>query len=280
MQKEIIPFYDITDPYDIAYRNTASPYPVRPHTHNAAELYLTCTNLPDVLIDSKVSSVSAGTLIVIPPFCVHQLFHETDVVYERYILSIHGEWLSDLLFQTDSAFSYLMPGENPVILPLSNTSVDRITEAFQLALSYKCGESLSALRTLFLLLEEIDTQIKSTLPSVTQKERTTTASQQHVNRIIAYINEHLNENLSVTDLAKHFYLNPDYVSRLFKQHTHTSIGHYIALQRITTAQTLLRQGHSISEAQELLGYLSYAHFAKSFKKITGITPGYYIKSLK
>ena len=93
--------------------------------------------------------------------------------------------------------------------------------------------------------------------------------------MISYIQEHIYENLTVTSLAKHFFMHPDYLSRLFKKHAHTSISHYITLQKISTAQSLLREGHTVTQVQEKLGYSSYAYFFKTFQKHTGISPSKY-----
>lgn len=276
MKAETVPYFDISSPYDIAYRKNIALSPVGPHTHNAAELYLTHTPLSDVLIGDKVSPVPAGSLIVIPPFCVHQLYHKSDVVYERYILSIHSSWLEQILFETRNPFSYLKSGAPPLILPLSEETLGRLTLCFQSTLRTKCGASIDSLLELFALLQSIDEIVNMIHPDHSKQPCTiTTNSQQHVNEMIAYINEHLCEPLTLSQLAGHFFLNPDYLSRLFRQHTHTTVGHYITLQKITRAQALLREGISITQIQETLGYSSYAHFTKVFKKLTGMTPRQY-----
>ncbi|MCR5734722.1 MAG: hypothetical protein K6G22_08980, partial [Lachnospiraceae bacterium] len=68
-----------------------------PHSHNATEFYYTLTDLPDVLLNDTVQAVPAGSLLIIPSYCVHQLFHEADVKYERYILTVHDRWLGSVL---------------------------------------------------------------------------------------------------------------------------------------------------------------------------------------
>jgi len=101
------------------------------------------------------------------------------------------------------------------------------------------------------------------------------STQKSINEMIAYIQEHIYDNLTVTDLAKHFFLHPDYLSRLFKKHAHTSVSHYITLQKIATAQSLLREGYTVTQVQETLGYSSYAYFFKTFQKNAGISPSKY-----
>lgn len=92
-----IPYFTIDAPYELAYRNNGTSSPARPHTHNALEIYLTMSDLPDVLLDDTVSSVSKGSLIIIPPHHVHQLFNQKLTIYERYVLNINSDWLYTVL---------------------------------------------------------------------------------------------------------------------------------------------------------------------------------------
>ena len=71
------------------------------------------------------------------------------------------------------------------------------------------------------------------------------------------------------------FMNKDYLARLFKKHTHSTIGHYISMRRVNMAQILLADGLTVSQVQEKMGFSSYAYFFKFFKKITGMSPKEY-----
>src|SRR5699024_339329 len=98
-----------------------------------------------------------------------------------------------------------------------------------------------------------------------------------VSEIVDYINSHFCENLTVKEIADHFYLNHDYIARIFKRHVNTTIKNFITIQRITKAQQLLLEGNTITQTQVKTGYTSYEHFFRTFKKITGRTPKEYQK---
>lgn len=105
-----IPYFTIDAPYELAYRNNGTSSPARPHTHNALEIYLTMSDLPDVLLDDTVSSVSKGSLIIIPPHHVHQLFNQKLTIYERYVLNINSDWLYTVLGAgSGTAYRHLLP---------------------------------------------------------------------------------------------------------------------------------------------------------------------------
>ena len=137
--------------------------------------------------------------------------------------------------------------------------------------SHVSPEALTGFFSFLTIIRHMATQITS------QKDLPISPSQEKVNAVIAYLQEHVHENVTVSELASRFYLNPDYLARLFKSHMHVSIGHYVTLQKISAAQALLRDGKSVAEAQELLGYSSYAYFFKTFQKITGLSPSQYRK---
>ncbi|WP_051216848.1 AraC family transcriptional regulator [Butyrivibrio fibrisolvens] len=265
--------FHVGPPFDMAYHNNVTNYPVGPHSHNATELYFTLTDLPDVLLGDTIIAVPAGTLIIIPPFCVHQLYHEAGEQYERYILTIHDKWLDNVLCEGASAFSYIKEDSMPLLLFPDVEQKRGLIRHFDELLSFMDNRtSPDSMVAFFSLLSDIHSLKMKTKKPHSMK---VSASQKKVNDIISYLSEHLSENLTISDLAAQFYLNPDYLARLFKRHMHVSLGHYIMLQRISAAQALLREGKTVREVQEYLGFSSYAYFFRTFQKVTGISPSNY-----
>ncbi|MDD6036720.1 MAG: AraC family transcriptional regulator [Lachnospiraceae bacterium] len=274
IKKANILTFPVAAPFDIAYRNDSPATPVGPHSHNAAELYFTLSHLPDVLLNDTVTAVPPGTLIIIPAFCVHQLYHETGTFYERYILSINSQWLDTVFCKKADCFTYLKQSSAPFLLTPDSTERENLLNRFRQLLSSSNITTPGAMADFFELLSLLDDIIDRLSPE-SNHAFPISAAQERVNEVIAYIQEHIYDNLTVTDLAKHFFLHPDYLSRLFKRHAHTSVCHYITLQKIATAQNLLREGYTVTQVQEKLDYSSYAYFFKAFQKNAGISPSRY-----
>lgn len=96
--------------------------------------------------------------------------------------------------------------------------------------------------------------------------------------IHTYIREHLNEEITLTVLAEQVYLNPVYLSHIYKQLTGQKLGTYITSQRIERAKELLAEPQlKINEIGYQVGYESSPHFSRTFKKVVGITPAEYRK---
>ena len=92
----------------------------------------------------------------------------------------------------------------------------------------------------------------------------------------AIIEKHLGEKLTIERIAQELHYSPTYLCLLYKQETGETIGDALASSRILEAMRLLREtDEKISRIAELVGYPEQAHFARLFKKTTGITPSDY-----
>lgn len=268
-------FFPVNDPYDAAYRNNSPRDPVGPHSHNAVEIYLTLTDLPDILIENRVYEVPAGTLIIIPPFCVHQLYHEGGVKYERYVLSIKDSWIKNVFAGKPGLPECLYEKTEPFMTCLDGAAGTKqaLTKDLNRLSGFSEKTSPEALAVLFSLLARICSLMKD--HGIMENSVFVTESQKKINTVISYIQEHIREDLKIPDLAEHFHFNPDYLARLFKEHAHVSLGRYLNIQKISAAQELLRNGKTVTEVAEELGFSSYSYFFRCFQKTAGISPAKY-----
>ena len=98
------------------------------------------------------------------------------------------------------------------------------------------------------------------------------ASSNKIHHILAYINEHLREDLSVEYLASHFYISKYHLMRTFKAETGYSLHSYINDKRLLLAKDLLLQDFAIGEICYQCGFKEYSTFSRAFKKKYNRTP--------
>lgn len=99
---------------------------------------------------------------------------------------------------------------------------------------------------------------------------------QHVTDCIEYIYVHIQERVTVDDLALHTGLSPSHLSRLFKKEAGISISDYIREKKVEKAQELLRFcDFSLIEISNYLSFSSQSHFTQMFREFTGMTPKKY-----
>ena len=101
-----------------------------------------------------------------------------------------------------------------------------------------------------------------------------------INEIREYILNNL-ASVNRTSIAEHFFITPNYLSRLFKKETGMLLTEYIQKERMTKAQELLKNTElSVSEIALQTGYPSFAHFSKQFRRFTGDSPNEYRKRFR
>lgn len=93
------------------------------------------------------------------------------------------------------------------------------------------------------------------------------------NRIMLYINENLASDLSLTSLSEHFFLNPSYISRRFKELSGSNIMDVITKLRLDRAKQMLAgTNEKVGTIAETVGFESAAHFSRVFRKKEGMSP--------
>ena len=108
------------------------------------------------------------------------------------------------------------------------------------------------------------------------KSKKETVYSRPVVQCIDYIYCHLNETISLQELAKETGLHPGYLSTLFHREMGLTLTEYIRKQRIETAKNMLLDSeYSYAEIAALLAFSSQSHFTRVFREETGYTPKAY-----
>lgn len=93
---------------------------------------------------------------------------------------------------------------------------------------------------------------------------------------MSYVQLHLDENLTVAQLAKRVNQNQDYFSKQFLIHTGQRPLNYIHEKKIERAQYLIATtDKTFLEIAIDTGFSTLPHFSKVFKQIVSLTPGEY-----
>ncbi|MHA0857343.1 response regulator transcription factor [Paenibacillus sp. CMAA1364] len=95
-----------------------------------------------------------------------------------------------------------------------------------------------------------------------------------------FIEQHIDQDLTLQIVADRFFYNPSYLSRLFKTKLNKNYITFVTEIRIQHAQKKLQNPELlITDICMMCGYKSYKHFVKMFRTITHMTPTEYRKQL-
>lgn len=114
---------------------------------------------------------------------------------------------------------------------------------------------------------------RSTLPAETE-----TAGVSKIQRAIAYVRTHFQDNISLAQVADHSSLSESHLQRLFKQATGVSFISYVRQLRVQKCCELLRTTNmTVQQIASAVGYQDMKYFHSLFRQQTGATPQEYRK---
>ncbi len=104
-------------------------------------------------------------------------------------------------------------------------------------------------------------------------QHTNTKSRNPVQKAMDFIRKNIDKDISRTDIAEAIFLNPEYLSRLFKKETGGALVDYILSEKIRMAKSLLSDTNiPVSLIASKVGYSNFSYFSQVFKKSTGLSP--------
>lgn len=117
-------------------------------------------------------------------------------------------------------------------------------------------------------------QVMTRLAEVISRQQ---AREKHtISDIIRYVEQNYQSDLSLQDIAGHFYISREYVSRKFKQAFGINFSDYLGKYRIDKAKLLmLNPNLKLQDIAEMVGFHDVKYFSKVFKKQEGMSPREY-----
>jgi len=110
------------------------------------------------------------------------------------------------------------------------------------------------------------------------KEYQKTQYSQTVRSTIDYIDSHLKEPITLTEIADALFINPSYLSGLFSKEKGMTLTSYLKKSRIEASKwKLCYTDNSVANIALIYQFSSQSYFISCFKKLTGETPLQYRK---
>src|SRR6516162_5001864 len=105
-------------------------------------------------------------------------------------------------------------------------------------------------------------------------------SRERLKRVYDYIEAHLDDRLTLTDLAGVACLSPYHFSRSFKQAVGVGPQRYVMHRRVERAKALMcRTDQSLAVIAREVGFADQSHLTSVFRREIGLTPGHFRAAL-
>ena len=101
-----------------------------------------------------------------------------------------------------------------------------------------------------------------------------------VQEALKYVDQHLQESVSLKEVAEVLHLNSSYFSVLFKEQTGLTFSEYLTRRRVQRAKEPLAGTSSpVAEIAEKVGYQTAKYFVKVFRDLEEVSPSQYRHSV-
>lgn len=98
-------------------------------------------------------------------------------------------------------------------------------------------------------------------------------SGRRLQRVLAYIQEHIAQELSLAQLAELVGMSPSHFKVVFKQSVGVPVHQYVIRTRVEHATNLIaRERLPLSQVALQAGFANQSHMARCMKRLTGVTP--------
>ena len=242
------------------------------HYHEFCKLILLFSGQGSYYIDGQHYLLCPGDIVLVGSQSVHKPELSDAAPYERIILYVSPEYLSQLSTEECDLLSVFRPeGGHVLRLPEQRRrKVFALAEALERDLSAEgFGRELLSISGLIRLLVELgrcreDQNLAA--PGTGQSES------RRVRELMAYLDRNLTEQINMDALAQTFYVSKFHMMRSFRKETGTTIYMYLTQKRLMLARQRMDSGMSATEACYSCGFHSYSSFTRAYGKYYGRTP--------
>lgn len=266
--------YMLSRDFEIYYYEDRSLSKVDLHTHDYYEFYFFLQGDASMQIGARSHRICFGDIILIPPHVPHRLIiHDIQVPYRRFVFWISVEYLTNLM-QLSTDYGYLMQysqthkryifHNDRIAFNAVQSRITRLIEEMHADRFGKEAQISVCVNDLILHLNRL--VYRQTHPRSLHEENTL------YQRLLSYIEEHLDEDLSLDRLAEEFFVSKYHIAHVFKANLGISTHQYITKKRLALCREAILGKMSIGEACQTFGFGDYSGFYHAFKKEYGISP--------
>lgn len=234
-----------------------------------------CRVKPVFFVEGRLYPMNPGDIILSSPGELHRVEVLGDSVpYERIIVWIHPRLMKSLCDQSKTdllqCFGATRKNHYHLIHPcgIEKTRIRNIFDALLME-SWQEGFGQEALKQC--LIAEFLIYLNRTY-SMTSSKETEVSYHPKIDSIVQFINQHLQDDLSLDRLAGEFFISKYYLTRLFRQYTGQSLHQFVLQKRLALAKGLIIAGSEPFQACLEAGFVNYSHFSKVFKDRYGYSP--------
>lgn len=269
--------YMISEDFELYYYDDCNLKKVNPHTHNYYEFCFFLEGDIDMQVGTGNHSIRFGDVMLIPPNIAHRsIIKSLNTPYRRFIFWISKDFF-DRLKLISSNYTFAMDyalEQKQYLFHLDRISFTSLQSKMLRLLEEMQSEHFGKELQINLYVDDLILNINRLIYNIVEPKKRSNDASLYTN-ILDYIEEHIDEELSLEKIADEFYVSKYHIAHVFKDTLGLSIHQYITKKRLTLCQEAIRANMNITEVYQTYGFGDYSSFYRAFKKEYGISPKEY-----
>lgn len=249
------------------------------HSHDFYEIFIPIKGGKQICIGDHYYNITPNDVFIINQYENHYINWMDKENYERYNIAIFPSYLERLSSQEtplDACFKSYNNNPCQKIVLSDAEKQELLFLISELTNLSGYGKDINENITISKIMLLLNKNYESRSGMAEKRANNVSPSYKFINDVFEYINEHITEDLCISNIAKQFYMSESYVSKKFKQNVGITVNDYIVSRRISLAKSLLRNGMSPGEVCGRIGYNDYSSFYKAFLKTVKVSPRQFI----
>lgn len=247
------------------------------HSHAFYEvLYCHNTCGAEYLIGSDRYRLQKGDIILIPPGCSHRplLPESMTEAYIRDVLWLSPEFIKILRITFPDEDLHQITDTH--LLRTAGTPWEFLGEKFHQGVLESENRDIGWEAAVVSNTIQLIVQLRRAIRNRTAWEMNA-EKPELLDQVMAYVELHLAEKISLSDVAKHFYVSESTISQLFRKKMGVSFYRCVTQRRLIAAKNLILKGAVLEAVAEQTGFSDYSTFYRAFKSEFGISPRHFRK---
>lgn len=258
----------LKEDFRLFYINSPLTHEIDYHYHDFHKVFIFLNGKGEYWIEDKKYQLQPLDVVIIPAGVMHRPVVRAGEEYERIIIYISDDFfLKD--FEIQDLFSVFEKSEKSenYLARISSSNATLIKASVNnFILDVKEAKESSSKLLQRLHVTEFLIHLNRAIGLGHVSESPVSAANPTIKQITDYISSHLNESISIDDIADSLFLNRSYIMHLFKKETGTTIGKYITDKRLFEVSKLIKKGYSKNEAALMCGFTGYSAFHYAYSK--------------
>lgn len=266
--------YMISEDYELYYYNDTELRTVDFHCHDYYEFYFFIEGNVSMTIERKTYPLAPYDVIAIPPKTSHRVeIHDDTTPYKRVVLWVSERFFKDLLDRSDD-FGFVI-GEalesESYIHSLDIVSFNRLRYKIFSIIQEQLRPGFGSQSQILILINDLLLNLnRSVYESINKPE--IYAEHTLYEKILAYIDLHIDEKITLDDIASTFFISKYHASHLFSYEAGIPLHQYINKKRLSLCRTAIKKGVPPTKVSAQYGFKDYSVFYKAYKKEYGHPP--------